>query len=253
MLVVPCVLIGLLSWVFQDNRWSSTSRPALLGIFPFVVMFIVTSIATLLRTHRRHWNASRATPQGRLHGQLMLSPRRHGDRSRRSSRRGSPDLGWGSMSPGRCGSSSSSPSSTRCSAIALGLLAARVRSRTPSSPKGAVHAGVSCSRSSLVCGLLLPRDQLPVVLERLSDVLPCPYAVDAMGSVATLAQPMGDVGPTCSSSGLYGSGQPPARLADPASPDGGEPRGPTTGGPAGWGASGDETPLASTIASPAAT
>ena len=48
MLVVPCVLIGLLAWVFTDRPMIfDTIGPALLGVFPFVVMFIVTSIATL--------------------------------------------------------------------------------------------------------------------------------------------------------------------------------------------------------------
>jgi ABC-2 type transport system permease protein len=36
----------------------------------------------------------------------------------------------------------------------------------------------------LLCGLFLPRDQLPRVLELLSDVLPLSYAVDAMNAVA---------------------------------------------------------------------
>ena len=36
----------------------------------------------------------------------------------------------------------------------------------------------------LLCGLFVPRDQLPAVLEVISDVLPLSYAVDAMQSVA---------------------------------------------------------------------
>jgi ABC-2 type transport system permease protein len=45
----------------------------------------------------------------------------------------------------------------------------------------------------LVCGLLVPRDELPTALERLSDVLPLSYAVDAMRSIATQASGTGDV------------------------------------------------------------
>jgi ABC-2 type transport system permease protein len=37
----------------------------------------------------------------------------------------------------------------------------------------------------LLCGLFVPRDQMPPVLEAISDVLPLSYAVDAMSSVAT--------------------------------------------------------------------
>jgi ABC-2 type transport system permease protein len=36
----------------------------------------------------------------------------------------------------------------------------------------------------LLCGLFVPRDQLPTVLEVVSDLLPLSYAVDAMQAVA---------------------------------------------------------------------
>jgi len=46
--VVPIVLMGLLAWIFEDNDIVfDLVGPALLGVFPFVVMFLVTSIATL--------------------------------------------------------------------------------------------------------------------------------------------------------------------------------------------------------------
>ena len=47
MVVVPCVLLGLLAWVFDNTPVFDRIGPALLGVFPFVVMFIVTSVATL--------------------------------------------------------------------------------------------------------------------------------------------------------------------------------------------------------------
>ena len=47
MLVVPCVLVGLLAWVFDGTRTFDAIGAPLLGIFPFVVMFLVTSVATL--------------------------------------------------------------------------------------------------------------------------------------------------------------------------------------------------------------
>lgn len=46
--IVPCVLLGLLRWLYSDNE--ATFRviaPALLAIFPFTIMFIITSITTL--------------------------------------------------------------------------------------------------------------------------------------------------------------------------------------------------------------
>jgi ABC-2 type transport system permease protein len=37
----------------------------------------------------------------------------------------------------------------------------------------------------LLCGLFIPRDQMPDVLSAISDVLPLSYAVDAMTTVST--------------------------------------------------------------------
>src|SRR2546429_93892 len=48
MLIVPIVLLTLLYWAFHATPAIFTHvGPALLGIFPMVVMFLVTSIATL--------------------------------------------------------------------------------------------------------------------------------------------------------------------------------------------------------------
>ena len=48
MLIAPCLLISLLWWVFSENeRMFDAVAPAMLGVFPFVVMFLVTSITTL--------------------------------------------------------------------------------------------------------------------------------------------------------------------------------------------------------------
>ncbi|HEX4662600.1 MAG TPA: ABC transporter permease [Candidatus Saccharimonadales bacterium] len=46
--LVPCLLLGLLKWLYSDNdRVFNQIGPALLGVFPFVIMFLITSIATL--------------------------------------------------------------------------------------------------------------------------------------------------------------------------------------------------------------
>jgi ABC-2 type transport system ATP-binding protein/ABC-2 type transport system permease protein len=47
LLVVPSLLIGLMSWIFSNGVVFDTVGPALLGLFPFIVMFLVTSISTL--------------------------------------------------------------------------------------------------------------------------------------------------------------------------------------------------------------
>ncbi len=46
--VVPCLLLSLLWWMFEDNGvMFNAIAPALLAIFPFTLMFIITSITTL--------------------------------------------------------------------------------------------------------------------------------------------------------------------------------------------------------------
>lgn len=48
MFVVPCVLLWLLSWIYSSTPWVfNIIGPSLLGIFPFVIMFLITSITTL--------------------------------------------------------------------------------------------------------------------------------------------------------------------------------------------------------------
>jgi ABC-2 type transport system permease protein len=47
MIVVPCVLMALLAWLFDGTATFDQIGAPLLGIFPFVVMFLVTSVATL--------------------------------------------------------------------------------------------------------------------------------------------------------------------------------------------------------------
>ena len=49
LLVLPCALITLLWWMFRDSEGDLFNRfgPGLLAIFPFIIMFLVTSVTTL--------------------------------------------------------------------------------------------------------------------------------------------------------------------------------------------------------------
>ncbi len=51
LLLVPSLLVGLMAWIFTNTPVFDTVGPALLGLFPFTVMFLVTSI-TMLRERR---------------------------------------------------------------------------------------------------------------------------------------------------------------------------------------------------------
>ncbi len=53
LLVVPSLLVGLVAWLFSDSTAPDGSKvfdhigPAMLALFPFIIMFLVTSITTL--------------------------------------------------------------------------------------------------------------------------------------------------------------------------------------------------------------
>src|SRR5699024_3708824 len=51
LLVVPSLLIGLVAWIFDETDVFASIGPAMLALFPFIVMFLVPSI-TPLRARR---------------------------------------------------------------------------------------------------------------------------------------------------------------------------------------------------------
>lgn len=47
LLVVPSLLIGLMAWLFSNTPVFGRVGPAMLALFPFIIMFLITSISTL--------------------------------------------------------------------------------------------------------------------------------------------------------------------------------------------------------------
>src|SRR6185312_13734271 len=47
LLVVPSLLIGLVAWIFTETNVFASIGPAIIALFPFIVMFLVASISTL--------------------------------------------------------------------------------------------------------------------------------------------------------------------------------------------------------------
>ena len=191
MLVVPCVLLGLLAWIFQETPVFDLIGAALLGVFPFVVMFIVTSVATLRERTSGTLERLLASPMGK--GDFMFGYA----------------LAFGVMAVLQavvatafavwvCGLDVAGPlwmlvGVAVLDAVlgtALGLLASGF-ARTEFQAVQFMPAFVL--PQFLLCGLLVARDELPDVLRWLSDVLPLSYAVDAMKTVSASAAPRADV------------------------------------------------------------
>lgn len=67
MLIAPIMLMSLLYWVFSETPQKFDAiAPALLGVFPFLIMFVTTSITTLRERTGGTMERLMATPAGKL-------------------------------------------------------------------------------------------------------------------------------------------------------------------------------------------
>jgi ABC-2 type transport system permease protein len=190
-IVVPCVLIGLLAWMFSGTPVFDSVGPALLGVFPMVVMFVVTSVATLRERQSGTLERLLTTPLGK--GDFMLGYA----------------VAFGALAVLQaviatafavwvCGLRVAGPLwllivvavVDAILGTALGLLASGF-ARTEFQAVQFMPAFIL--PQFLLCGLFVPRDRLPDVLHWLSDVLPLSYAVDAMKAITAQTDPLRDV------------------------------------------------------------
>lgn len=178
-MVVPCVLIGLLKYVFDKQQLIFNNvAPMILGIFPLLIMFLITSIATL--RERRTGTLDR----------LLTMPISKFDFI----------FGYGIAF-----SILAFVQACVVSFVMLGLLGVTVAGGTLPLLISAVLSAllgtamglfVSAFATSefqavqlvmpmlmpqiLLCGLFAPREAMNQGLQRLSDILPLTYSVDAM-------------------------------------------------------------------------
>lgn len=66
LLVVPSVLIGLIAWIFADTGVFELVGPAMIALFPFIMMFVITSITTLRERKGGTLERLLALPTGKL-------------------------------------------------------------------------------------------------------------------------------------------------------------------------------------------
>jgi ABC-2 type transport system permease protein len=191
LVVVPCVLIGLLAWVYDGTAVFDQIGAPLLGVFPFVVMFLVTSVATL-----------RERQSGTLE-RLLTMPLGKGDLI------GGYALAFGLLAVVQAviasgfavwvlGLDVAGPAwllvlvatVDALLGTALGLL---VSAFARSEFQAVQFMPAFVLPQFLLCGLLTPRDQLPGVLETVSGVLPLSYAVDGMRTLTAVSDGTTDV------------------------------------------------------------
>ena len=183
LLVVPTLLIGLLAWIFVDTDVFDTLGPALIALFPFIVMFLVTSIATLRERRSGTLERLLAMPLGK--GDFILGYTLAF--SVLAIAQASIAVGFavwvcGLEIEGSIGLLLVVALADAILGTALGLLASAF-ARTEF--QVVQFMPVLVFPQILLGGIFLPRDQLPAVLEAISDWLPLSHAIDALNAVAT--------------------------------------------------------------------
>jgi ABC-2 type transport system permease protein len=182
LVVVPALLIGLVAWIFTDTPVFATIGPAILALFPFIVMFLVTSITTL--RERRTGTLER----------LLSMPLGKGDFI----------VGY-TLAFGLIAVIQSLVASAYaiwvCGLDVKGdpwlLVAVAVVDAVLGSTLGLFASAFARTEFQVVQflpvlvfpqillgGLFLPRDQLPAGLKEISDWLPLSHAIDALNAVA---------------------------------------------------------------------
>ena len=186
MLVVPCVLVGLLAWIYQGTSTFDHIGAPLLGIFPFVVMFLVTSVATLRERTSGTLERLLTMPLGKL--DLLLGYA----------------LAFGAVAVVQAGLVSAlsltvfgldvaGPTwmlvlvalADALLGTALGLF---VSAFAATEFQAVQFMPAFVLPQFLLCGLLVPREEMPGALHAISSVLPLSYAVDALRDVTTNAE-----------------------------------------------------------------
>ncbi|MDI6022612.1 ABC transporter permease [Leucobacter sp. UT-8R-CII-1-4] len=183
MLLMPSLLVGLFAWLFSDQEgaFDQFGGP-ILALFPFILMFVVTSVTTL--RERRSGTLER----------LMTTPLAKSDFIVGYA------IAFGLMAILQalitvgfavwvCGLQIDGPS-WQLGAVAvldallgtgLGLFASAF-ARTEF--QAVQFMPVFVFPQILLGGLLMPRDQMPDILQRISDWLPLSYAIDAVNAVS---------------------------------------------------------------------
>jgi ABC-2 type transport system permease protein len=186
LVLMPSVLLLLLRFVFDSEQAFSRAAPALLGVFPFAIMFIVTSITTLRERLNATLERLMTMPIGKL--DLLLGYA----------------LAFGLVAAVQVAVAATVALTVldleingsvwllvliavldALLGMALGLFASAF-ARTEFQAVQFMPAIVM--PQVLLCGLFVPRADMHPVLVGISDVLPLSYAVDALSQVTRSAE-----------------------------------------------------------------
>lgn len=186
LLVLPCVILTLLWWMFRDTGGGvgfTALGPPLLALIPFIVMFLVTSVTTLRERSSGTLERLLAMPTGKgdfLGGYALAFGLVAAVQSLLAVLLSVFVLGLDVTGPGWMLVVVAVADAVLGTAMGL-FVSAFARTEF----QAVQFMPVVVIPQLLLCGLFLPRDAMPRVLEAISDVLPLSYAVDAMTAVST--------------------------------------------------------------------
>jgi ABC-2 type transport system permease protein len=186
LVLVPSLLLVLLYFMY-DNAGPTFDRIALvmLGVFPFVTMFLVTSIAMLRERTTGTLERLLTTPLGKL--DLLFGYGIAFGLAATVQASVAVGAAFWLLGLDTAGSVSLVVLIAVVNAIlgvALGLFCSAF-ARTEF--QAVQFLPVVVVPQLLLCGLFVPRDQMVGWLQAVSDVLPLPYAVEALGQVGAYA------------------------------------------------------------------
>ncbi|MFD3487483.1 ABC transporter permease [Streptomyces sp. NPDC058665] len=191
MILVPCVMLFLLRYVFDaDARTFDAIGASLLGIFPLITMFLVTSIATLRERTSGTLERLLAMPLGKadlIAGYALA----FGALAVLQSLLATGLAVWG-LGLDVVGSPWLLLLVALLDALlgtALGLF---VSAFAASEFQAVQFMPAVIFPQLLLCGLFTARENMHPVLEAISDVLPMSYAVDGMNEVLGHSEVTGD-------------------------------------------------------------
>jgi ABC-2 type transport system permease protein len=181
MVLVPSLLLVLLRFVFNTEQAFSAAAPALLGVFPFAIMFIVTSITTLRERTSATLERLMTMPIGKFDLLLGYALAFGAVAVVQVLVATGISLTWlGLEIDGSVWLLMVIAALDALLGTALGLFVSAF-ARTEFQAVQFMPAIVM--PQVLLCGLFAPRESMTPVLEWLSNVMPLSYAVDALESV----------------------------------------------------------------------
>ncbi|MDT0300550.1 ABC transporter permease [Streptomonospora wellingtoniae] len=182
LVAVPAVLLVLLRYVFDDERFFDRLAPQLVAVFPFVVLFLVTSMATLRERQSGTLERLMTLPVGKLDLLFGYAAAFGLVAAVQVTVVVAAALGLGMEVEGDPWVLGAIALADALLGIALGLFASAF-ARTEFQVVQFMPAFVM--PQVLLCGLFAPREDMQAVLEALSYAMPLSYAVEAIGDAAS--------------------------------------------------------------------